>query len=108
MPWSGYPETMVTHITFTEWVFSLRAHREVQIGYSIRVNDAWELFGNGRWVWFTERSPAIPASSRSSPSGLSGNLGPRTGSGTGCTGRIPRMSTSRAALPPPVAAVEGQ
>jgi hypothetical protein len=53
MPWSGYPETMVTHITFTEWVFSLRAHREVQIGYSIRVNNAWELFGNGRWVWFT-------------------------------------------------------
>jgi hypothetical protein len=53
MPWKGYPETMVTHITFTEWVFSLRAQREVQIGYSIRVNDWWELFGNERWVWFT-------------------------------------------------------
>ena len=53
MPWRGYPETMVTHITFTEWVFSLRANREVQIGYSIRVNDGWELFGNERWVWFT-------------------------------------------------------
>ncbi len=53
MAWRGYPETMVTHITFTEWVFSLGAHREVQIGYSIRVNDGWELFGNERWVWFT-------------------------------------------------------
>src|SRR5262245_64020110 len=53
MPWSGYPETMVSQLTFTEWVFSLRAHREVQIGYSIRVADFWELFGDDRWVWFT-------------------------------------------------------
>ena len=53
MPWSGYPETTVTQLTYTEWVFSLRAHREVLIGYSIRVADAWELFGNGHWVWFT-------------------------------------------------------
>lgn len=53
MPWTGYPETMVTQLTYTEWVFSLRAHREVQIGYSIRVANAWELFGNGHSVWFT-------------------------------------------------------
>jgi hypothetical protein len=53
MPWSGYPETKVAQLTYTEWVFSLRARREVQIGYSIRVADAWELFGNGRSVWFT-------------------------------------------------------
>jgi len=26
---------------------SARARREVQIGYAIRVADAWELFGNG-------------------------------------------------------------
>jgi hypothetical protein len=31
MPWSGYPETMVTQRTFTEWGGSLRAHREVRI-----------------------------------------------------------------------------
>ena len=36
MPWSGYSETMVTQLTYTEWVFSLRPQREVQIGYSIR------------------------------------------------------------------------
>jgi hypothetical protein len=53
MPWSGYPETMVTQLTYTEWVFSLRAQREVQIGSSIRVANAWELFGNDHWVWFT-------------------------------------------------------
>src|SRR6185295_8725355 len=53
MLWTGYPETMVTQLTYTEWVFSLRAQREVQIGYSIRVADWWELFGNERWVWFT-------------------------------------------------------
>ena len=53
MPWTGYPETMVTQLTYTEWVFSLRAQREVQIGYSIRVANAWELFGNDHWVWFT-------------------------------------------------------
>ena len=53
MPWTGYPETMVTQLTYTEWVFSLRAQREVQIGYSIRVANAWELFGNEHWVWFT-------------------------------------------------------
>ena len=53
MPWSGYPETMVTQLTYTEWVFSLRPQREVQIGYSIRVANAWELFGNDHWVWFT-------------------------------------------------------
>jgi len=44
---------MVTQLTYTEWVFSLRAQREVQIGYSIRVANAWELFGNDHWVWFT-------------------------------------------------------
>jgi hypothetical protein len=27
--------------------------REVQIGSSIRVANAWELFGNDHWVWFT-------------------------------------------------------
>jgi hypothetical protein len=53
MPWTGYPETTVTQLTYTEWVFSLRAQREVQIGYSIRVANAWELFGNDHWVWFT-------------------------------------------------------
>ena len=53
MPWTGYPETMVTQLTYTEWVFSLRAQREVEIGYSIRVANAWELFGNDHWVWFT-------------------------------------------------------
>jgi hypothetical protein len=54
MPWSGYPSTSVTQLTYErEWVFSLKARREVQIGYTIRVDDAWELFGNGHWVWFT-------------------------------------------------------
>jgi hypothetical protein len=37
MPWTGYPETTVTQLTYAEWVFSLRAQREVQVGYSIRV-----------------------------------------------------------------------
>lgn len=40
MPWSGYPETEVSQLTYTEWLFSLKARREVQIGYSIRVADA--------------------------------------------------------------------
>jgi len=53
MPWTGYPETTVTQLTYTEWTFSLGAQHEVQIGYSIRVADAWELFGNGHWLWFT-------------------------------------------------------
>jgi hypothetical protein len=53
MPWIGYPETAVTQLTFTEWVFSLRARREVQIGYSVRVAGAWELFGDDKWLWFT-------------------------------------------------------
>jgi hypothetical protein len=54
MPWTGYPETAVTQLTFyREWTFSLKAQREVLIGYSIRVENAWELFGNGHWVWFT-------------------------------------------------------
>ncbi|HEX3036192.1 MAG TPA: hypothetical protein VHT73_13920 [Thermodesulfobacteriota bacterium] len=52
MPWSGYPETEVSQLTYTEWLFSLKARREVQIGYSIRVADAWELFGDSRWLWF--------------------------------------------------------
>jgi hypothetical protein len=53
MLWTGYPETTVTQLTCEEWLFSLRPQREVQIGYAIRVGDAWELFGNGHWVWFT-------------------------------------------------------
>src|SRR5262249_36732070 len=53
MLWTGYPDTTVTQLTCEEWLFSLRAQREVQIGYAIRVADAWELFGNGHWVWFT-------------------------------------------------------
>jgi hypothetical protein len=53
MPWIGYPETAVTQLTFAEWVFSLRARREVQIGYSVRVAGAWELFGDDKWLWFT-------------------------------------------------------
>ena len=51
--WTGYPETAVTQLTYGEWLFSLGARREVQIGYSVRVQNAWELFGNGHWVWFT-------------------------------------------------------
>src|SRR5688500_7208962 len=43
MPWTGGPETMVTHMTFTEWMFSLARKRDVLIGYSVRVRDAWEL-----------------------------------------------------------------
>ena len=53
MPWVGYPETAVTQLTFTEWGFSLRARREVQIGYSLRVSGAWEVFGDDKWLWFT-------------------------------------------------------
>jgi hypothetical protein len=53
MLWTAYPETKVTQLTCQEWLFSLGAGREVQIGYSIRVGGAWELFGNGHWVWFT-------------------------------------------------------
>jgi hypothetical protein len=39
-------------MTFAEWKFTLRAGREALIGYSVRVFNAWELFGNGYWVWF--------------------------------------------------------
>jgi hypothetical protein len=53
MLWTAYPETTVTQLTCQEWLFSLAAGAEVQIGYSIRVGGAWELFGNGHWVWFT-------------------------------------------------------
>ncbi len=53
MPWSGYPETEVTQLEFSEWIFSLKPKREVLIGYSVRVAGGWELFGNGHWVWFT-------------------------------------------------------
>jgi hypothetical protein len=52
MPWSGYPETALSQMTFAEWQFTLRAKREVLIGYTVRAFDAWELFGNGFWVWF--------------------------------------------------------
>jgi hypothetical protein len=53
MPWTGEPETKVTRMTFTEWTFSIAARREVQIGYSVRVQDWWELFGNDHWLSFT-------------------------------------------------------
>jgi hypothetical protein len=52
MPWSGYPETKLSQMTFTEWQFTLRARREALIGYTARVSNFWELFGNGYWVWF--------------------------------------------------------
>ena len=40
MLWTGYPETTVTQLTCEEWLFSLGARREMQIGYAIRVADA--------------------------------------------------------------------
>jgi hypothetical protein len=40
-------------MTFGEWTFSIAPKREVQIGYSVRVQSWWELFGNDHWVWFT-------------------------------------------------------
>jgi hypothetical protein len=48
-----YPATTVTRLALDEWVFSLRAGREVLIGYSIKMNGVWELFGNDQWVMFT-------------------------------------------------------
>lgn len=48
-----YPATTVARISFDEWVFRLRPGREVLIGYSLKINGVWELFGNDSWVWFT-------------------------------------------------------
>jgi hypothetical protein len=48
-----YPATTVARISFDEWIFRLGPGHEVLIGYSIKINGVWELFGNDSWVWFT-------------------------------------------------------
>ncbi|MFN2444574.1 MAG: hypothetical protein ABR606_03155 [Vicinamibacterales bacterium] len=52
MPWSGWPTTLVSQLTFSEWTFALRPKREVLIGYSLRQTGVWHVFGDDRWVWF--------------------------------------------------------
>lgn len=52
MPWSGWPTTPVSQLTFTEWSFALRPKREILAGYSLRWFGVWHVFGDDRWVWF--------------------------------------------------------
>jgi hypothetical protein len=52
MPWSGWPTTLVSQLTFGEWQFSLRPHREILVGYTLSYLGAWHVFGDDRWVWF--------------------------------------------------------
>lgn len=52
MPWSGWPTTLVSQLTFTEWQFSLRPKREILVGYTVSYLNVWHVFGDDRWVWF--------------------------------------------------------
>jgi hypothetical protein len=52
MPWSGWPTTLVSQLTFTEWQFALRPRREILAGYTLSYLGAWHVFGDDRWVWF--------------------------------------------------------
>lgn len=52
MAWSGWPTTPVSQLTFTEWNLTLRAGREVMVGYSLSYLGVWHVFGDDKWVWF--------------------------------------------------------
>ena len=95
MPWSGYPETMVTQLTYTEWVFSLRrsarCRSAIRSASPTRGSSSVTTTGSGSRA----PSPASGAPSRSCRNGPSGRTSARgTGSGSGCTGRIRPTTTS--------------
>ena len=52
MPWSGWPTTPVSQLTFTEWNLTLRPGRELLVGYSLSYLGVWHVFGDDNWVWF--------------------------------------------------------
>jgi hypothetical protein len=52
MPWSGWPTTEVSQLTFTEWNLTLRPGREVLVGYTLSYLGVWHVFGDDNWVWF--------------------------------------------------------
>jgi hypothetical protein len=52
MPWSGWPTTPVSQLTFTEWNLTLRPRREVLVGYTLSYLGVWHVFGDDNWVWF--------------------------------------------------------
>jgi len=52
MPWSGWPTTPVSQLTFTEWDLTLRPGREVLVGYTLSYLGVWHVFGDDKWVWF--------------------------------------------------------
>jgi len=52
MGWSGWPTTLVSQLTFTEWSLTLRPGREVLVGYTLRDLGVWHVFGDDKWVWF--------------------------------------------------------
>jgi hypothetical protein len=52
MPWSGWPTTQVSQLTFSEWNLTLRPGREVLVGYTLSYPGVWHVFGDDNWVWF--------------------------------------------------------
>ena len=52
MPWSGWPTTPVSQLTFSEWNLTLRPGREVLVGYTLSYLGVWHVFGDDKWVWF--------------------------------------------------------
>lgn len=52
MPWSGWPTTSVSQLTFSEWNLTLRPGREVLVGYTLSHLGVWHVFGDDNWVWF--------------------------------------------------------
>jgi hypothetical protein len=52
MAWSGWPATPVSQLTFSEWNLTLRAGREVLVGYTLSYLGVWHVFGDDKWVWF--------------------------------------------------------
>jgi hypothetical protein len=52
MPWSGWPTTAVSQLTFSEWNLTLRPGREVLVGYTLSHLGVWHVFGDDHWVWF--------------------------------------------------------
>lgn len=50
MPWSGWPTTLVSQLTFTEWELTLRPGREAIVGYSLSDLGVWHVLGGDRWV----------------------------------------------------------
>jgi hypothetical protein len=52
MAWSRWPTTLVPQLTFSEWNLTLRAGREVLVGYTLSYLGVWHVFGDDKWVWF--------------------------------------------------------